>query len=209
MIIVGIDASTSTIGWSVLQIEDGHQPHLLSSGSWKPNPKKNTKKGLSEFEALFAVRKWIQEKIVHIKPDVVVIEDFIKFMGKFSTATVIASLAILNRTVGLAVYEALGEAPKFLTVHEVRGALKKEGGTAPSKEEVPSRLQELLSIPSIVKFKKNRKGIDVPIEESYDEADGIAVALAWGLREQKGLNVPRIKKKKRKKNASLNVKDNQ
>ena len=195
MRVLGFDASTSTIGYGLVECNDKYESlKLLRSGSWKPN------KDLGVFEKLLEVRVWVQNLLEETDADVVGIEDFILFMKGFSSAKVISTLAILNRTVGLTVLEATGKSPILLPVLSIRHAIKKDK-SPPSKEEVPATLEKILNCPPIVKFKKNRKGIDKAIEESYDEADGIAVAVAYCIKMRNGtLKLTPLKKKiKRKK----------
>jgi Holliday junction resolvasome RuvABC endonuclease subunit len=191
--ILGFDASTSTIGYGLIECDDDYRNlKLLDSGWWKPN------KNLGVFEKLLEVKGWVEELLIKSDADVISIEDFILFMKGFSSAKVISTLAILNRTVGLTVLATTGKVPVLLPVLSIRHAIKKDG-TVPSKEEVPARLEEILRCSPIVKFKKTRSGIDKAIEESYDEADGIAVAVAYSIKAMNGtLKTTTLKKKSKR-----------
>lgn len=181
MRILGLDASTTTIGWSILETtgEGKEDIRLITSGWWKP-PKDG-----DIFSRLLTTKHFILKLLETHHPDKVVLEDIIFFMKGHSTAKTISSLAILNRTVGLTVLEALGESPELLNVMSVRHALK-EAKVLPAKEEIPKRLEALLNISFPWTIKKNKKtGVDKIQSESYDEADGIAVALAWWRRRTK------------------------
>lgn len=167
MIIVGLDASTKTIGFCVLEIIDS-KINLRHLEHFSPPKKGNI------FERLNKVREYIFDKLEQFKPDKVILEDVVLFMAGRSTAKTITSLAILNRTVGLAVMNKMGEAPELLNVMSIRHSIKKNK-KLPAKEEIPELVAEILDID--FPWVYNKKGQVAP--ESYDQADSIAVALAW------------------------------
>jgi Holliday junction resolvasome RuvABC endonuclease subunit len=166
--IMGLDASTTTIGLAVLEHEDFQNPKLIEVTYFKP-PKKG-----DIFERLSKVRDFIQNRIQHFQPDQVALEDILLFMKGHSTATTISSLAVLNRTVGLAVYDKLGRPPTLLNVMKIRHAVK-QGKALPAKEDIPELVAQMLQIEFPYVLNRNKK-ISV---ENYDMADAIAVALAY------------------------------
>jgi len=199
-IIIGIDVSSSTIGWGVLE-KDGDDIRFIDAGFIKPNkttkkPKKLTKKAAaakkpskkpvittSIFNSLHQVKADISDLLKKYKPDEIAIEDLVMFMPKKSTARTIITLAIYNRTVGLLCYEALSKEPSLYNVMSIRHRLKLDK-QFPAKEDMPALIEQRLTIqfPWVTKTVK-KKGVQTIImcEESYDVADGIAVALYHAL----------------------------
>ena len=171
--VLGLDASTTTIGLSVLSYDEG-QISLDHSEYFKP-PKK-----VDIFERLAVVRKYIIEKIDEFKPDDVVLEDIILFMAGNSTAKTISSLAVLNRTVGLAVYEKTGTPPFLFNVMKIRHAIKEDKKLRP-KEEIPELVARILDIdfPYVLSKRGSR------VKENFDIADSIACALCHIFLERK------------------------
>jgi len=177
--ILGLDISSATIGAALIEPnDDGFK--LKYHEYFKP-PKK-----VSLFESLYETRQWIIEKMLAWAPSEVVMEDIAKHftsaggMGKSSAATMI-KLAVYNRTVGLAVYENLNRDPHLINVHTVRSIVKPGGYKGRlSKDDVPEAVAAILKIDFPYKLKKTGK----IAEESYDVADAIAVALAFGALEK-------------------------
>jgi len=165
--ILSLDASTTTIGLAVLLYQDG-KINLIHLEHFKPN------KELEIFEMLNSVRNYIIDKIKEFQPDEVCLEDIVLFMKGHSTAQTISSLAILNRTVGLAVYNQLGKSPNLLSVMKIRHAIKKNK-IFPKKEEIPDLVASHLKIEFPWMYNKKGK----PLVENFDRADGIACGLAY------------------------------
>jgi Holliday junction resolvasome RuvABC endonuclease subunit len=171
--VLGIDASTTTIGLSLLRYNDS-DIQLEHCEYYKP-PKKG---GI--FERLYFVREFISKKIDELKPDFIALEDIVLFMAGNSTARTISSLAVLNRTVGLAVYEKTGEEPVLFNVTKIRHSIKKEK-KMPKKEEIPEVVASILNVDFPYVF--NKKGN--PRKENFDVADSIACALCYINNERK------------------------
>ncbi len=109
------------------------------------------------------------------------LEDIILFMKGHSTAATVSALAVLNRTVGLAIYNQSGKPPELLNVMKVRHALK-INKRLPGKEEIPDLVSHHLKIefPWVFKEKGRGKNKELKtIEENYDMADAMAVGLAY------------------------------
>lgn len=191
MKILGLDASTTTIGVSLLEEKNG-KIEFKHVEYYKP-PKDG-----DIFERLAAVRKFINQKIDQFTPDEIILEDIILFMKGKSSATTISSLAVLNRTVGLAVYDKIGRSPILLNVMKIRHAIKL-GSTIPAKEDIPELVAKILEFEFPYVYNKNKK----LRPENGDMADSIAVALAYiKIRQKveapKPVKVPKVRKAKGK-----------
>lgn len=171
--VMGLDASTSTIGLSIIEYDENIM-NLIHYEYFKPP----TLSKVHEIERLFQVKKFILDRMSKFKPDYVAIEDFARFMKGKSGAGTIIPLAILNRTICLTIYENLGILPSILNVNTIRAKLK-INNERPKKEDMPDVVSHHLGIefPWIKKInKKNKK--EIVIEENYDIADSISCACA-------------------------------
>ena len=165
---VGLDISSTTIGISSLEETNG-EIKLISTEYFKPDKKENI------FELLTHTRAYIIDRVKALAPDVVVIEDIAMFMGKHSTADTIVLLAVLNRTIGLTIYEELGFAPVLLNVNSARSILRPKDHLGKLvKEEIPDILRINYGIKYDYKLKRNGEYA----AETFDMADAIAIALA-------------------------------
>ncbi len=165
--ILGFDASSTTIGYCVLKWDD--QTNDISfekAGYIKP-----TKKG-SIIERIVDTRNQVQKVIVDAGPDYIAIEDIIKFMKGHSTAQTIIMLTTFNRMIGLTSYDYLGKEPSLFSVMTIRHGLK-TSPDLPKKEDMPALVAKHLGI--TFPYEYNKKG-NIKVE-SYDKADGVAVAL--------------------------------
>lgn len=194
--ILGLDASTSTIGICVLDFTLDGKFDLILANYYKP-PKKG-----HPIEKLAMTKMAIEKIIEKYNPDHIALEDIILFMKGKSTAKTTTSLAALNRTVGLAVYEKTTRPPTLLNVLTIRHAIKIR--EVPDKEKIPETVAERLQIQFPWILNKNNK----PIPENYDIADGMAVALAYACLVinndgkfplDKESSIKKEKKKKKKK----------
>lgn len=168
MKILSLDASSTAIGIALL--ESGKTPKLLHLSYYKPPKKGNI------FERLLQTKRFIFEMLEKLQPDQVAIEDIILFMGKKgkSTAKTITTLAIFNRTVGLAILEKTGKSPDLLNVMSIRHKIKLDK-KLPAKEDIPELVAKILSIPFPYVYDKKGK----MKKENNDMADAAAVGLAW------------------------------
>ena len=170
-LIMGLDASTSTIGLTILKYQDGYLS-LDHIEYYKPPKKGNL------FEKLAAVRQYIIDKLIEFQPDYTALEDIILFIPGKSSAITITSLAQLNRTVGLAIYNQTGKPPELLDVNRIRRAIKLEK-KQPKKPQIPETIEKHLDIKFPYVYITRGKNKGKIAEESYDEADSCAVALAY------------------------------
>lgn len=168
MRIISLDASTTTIALSVFDFTSIDDVELVHYEYYKPNKK------IDLFFRLNEVRNYIIENIKKYKPDQVILEDIILFMKGHSTAATVSSLAVLNRTVGLAILNELDKLPILLNVMKIRHSIK-VGKILPPKEDIPELVASILKIKFPWEFDKKAK----PKVENYDIADSMAVGLAY------------------------------
>jgi hypothetical protein len=177
-IIMGIDVSTTTIGWCILSYARGQKPKLINHSFYKPSKKGNL------FERLDQTRKDIRQIVEKYNPDYIAIEDLIKFMKGKSSATTIINLSVFNRMIGLMAYDFLGRPPDLFNVMSIRHGIRREIGEKklPAKEELPQHISALLDIEyPWIKDKKGKIKI-----ESYDVSDAMCVAYYCSLMLESG-----------------------
>jgi Holliday junction resolvasome RuvABC endonuclease subunit len=171
-IILGLDISSSTIGYSVISNASG-KIKIIALDHFKP-----LKKG-SIFDRIDATQKKIQEILDQYKPDIIGIEDIaggFSFGG--STSTTLIILATFNRACGIVCYKYLGNKdPMLCNVMSIRHALKTTK-KAPKKEEMSDLIAKRLEMKEFpYRMKQSRKDGIVVMKESQDECDSLAVAL--------------------------------
>ena len=167
--VLGFDVSSTTIGYCVLEV-DGSKINFIKCDYLKP-----TKKG-SIIDRIVQTRNEVQDIINQVKPDVIGIEDIIQFMQGKSTAKTIITLTTFNRMICLLAYDYLQKSPELFSVMSIRHGLK-TGKDLPKKEDMPELVANHLGI--TFPYQHNKKGkIKV---ESYDMADGVAVALYYAF----------------------------
>jgi Holliday junction resolvasome RuvABC endonuclease subunit len=184
MKVLGIDCSSTTIGWSLLNIDQDNNISMIRSGYLKP-----IKKG-SIIDRIVDTRNKIKKLIEELSPDYIGIEEIIQFMKGKSTAKTIITLTTFNRMVCLLAHDYLNASPSLFSVMAIRHGLK-ENNIFPQKEDMPELVAKHLGITFPYEMNKNGK-IKV---ENYDMADGIAVALYFAFKLTGRLET---KKKKRK-----------
>jgi len=187
-IIMGLDASSSTIGISIIKIED-EKPILIYVDHYKP-PKKG-----SIFERLATIKKYILSKFDEFSPDEVIIEEFIQFLKGSSGASTIIILALVNRTIGLTLYEYSEKEPIMVNVNTVRSVIRPENYIGRvMKESVPEVVEGILGIKLEKLYGKKGKFLD----ENYDRADSIAVGLSYILSNSVEKSIKKKTKRSRK-----------
>lgn len=186
-IVLGFDVSSSCIGYCVLEIDqESGDIKFISCNYLSP-----IKKG-SILERLVDTRDKIKKIIEEVKPDYIGIEDLIKFMPK-STATTVVVLTTFNRMIGLLSYDYMKKYPELLNVMSIRHGLK-FNKVLPKKEDMPELVAQHLKINFPYKCDKGGK---VKVE-SFDMADGVAVALYYAFLLT-GKVKKKVKKEKKKK----------
>lgn len=167
--VLGLDISSTTVGWCVLQIDELNNISHVDSGYFKP-----IKTG-SIIDRIIDTRTKIQDILNKYKPDHIGIEDLIKFMVK-STATTVVMLTTFNRMVCVTCYDYLNKAPDLFNVMTIRHGLK-IGKKAPKKEDMPELVAKHLGINFPYELITKGKNKGSPKVENGDRADGMAVAL--------------------------------
>lgn len=172
MRIIGLDCSSSVIGYCIIDFIN-NKPHLKYHGFIKSPKTSNI------FDKLIFIKQEITKLMDLYKPDIVALEEIAKFMPGISSANTIITLGVVNRTVGLTIYEKSGKLPELLNVMSIRHGLKfsKE---LPKKEDMPELVAKHLKIKFPYEFKKNG---DIK-KENYDVADSIAVGLFCGIQSK-------------------------
>ena len=184
MRVLGFDVSSTTIGYCVLDVDLTYNTITFVSASYL----KPVKKG-SIIERIVDTRNKIQKIISDTEPDLIAIEDIIQFMKGASTAKTIIMLTTFNRMIGLAAYDYAGKVPELFSVMSIRHGLK-TSKDLPKKEDMPELVAKHLGIK--FPYEINKKG-KVKVE-SFDMADGVAVALYYAF-----LLTGRIQRKAKKK----------
>jgi Holliday junction resolvasome RuvABC endonuclease subunit len=194
MRIMGLDASTTTIGISILDYDlDGYNNiKLVYASYYKPD------KSIGVLDMLVKARKHILDLAVEYSVDEFAIEQYIQFMKGKSSASTVIPLAIINTTIQLSILDFFNKETKILNVLTIRHALK-FGKELPKKEDMPDLVAKHLGIeyPWIYKYNKKKKENVIAIE-SEDVADAIAVSLAYLKVKSRPVKVPKTKVKKKK-----------
>ena len=159
--------SSTTIGYCILKWDETTNDIKFVAASYL----KPIKKG-PILERVVDTRNKIQQVIVAAKPDYIAIEDIIQFMAGKSTAKTIIMLTTFNRMIGLTAYDYLGNVPELFSVMTIRHGLKLTKDL-PKKEQMPALVANHLGI--TFPYEYNKLG-NIKVE-SYDKADGVAVAL--------------------------------
>lgn len=169
---MGLDASTSTIGISIIDYDEISGLKLVHSEYYKPDKSKGI------LEMLNHARGYILNLFDKYQVQEFVIEDYVRFMKGASSAATVIPLAILNMTLRLSMFD-MGVNPDALNVLKIRHAIK-IGKELPKKEEIPELVAQHLGIqyPWLYKVNKRTKEKEI-IVENYDVADAIAVSIAF------------------------------
>jgi hypothetical protein len=171
--ILGLDCSSSTIGWGLIKGINGFS--LDQHGHIKPMKSK-----FDLFIRLQDVYEKIGDLCCHLNPTHVVMEDIVLHMSGRSSAKTITTLAIFNRTVGLSVYVHTGIVPELLAVGTIRKLIRSiypEVNPKFKKDEIPDIIRSYLD-PQFADIMNRNNKISA---ETYDESDGIAAAWAYGI----------------------------
>jgi Holliday junction resolvasome RuvABC endonuclease subunit len=175
--ILGLDCSSSTIGWGIVDLG----LNLLAYGHFKPLGSK-----FSEIERLNDVYDFIVKLCTDHNPDEVSIEDILLFMKGKSKARTTTLLSAVNRVAALAAYRNIHGSVNFYPVQTIRKLLKEitqQKSGKITKEEIPDIINIHIydRFLDYAQYKKDGKLRD----EMYDEADGIAAALAYITEREK------------------------
>ncbi len=170
--VLSLDVSSSTIGWSLLTI-DNYQIKIESHGHIKP-PKGTEANPLSLAMRALKGQEIISNLIDQKKPDRIIIEDYVsRFAAGRSTAKTIIVLSVFNEAITMACIVKTKQVPEKLGVLSLRSVLSKFSGTKiSSKEEVYEWVKTLKGFNRIPTKKGTFK------KELEDEADAVAVGIA-------------------------------
>jgi Holliday junction resolvasome RuvABC endonuclease subunit len=182
--VLGFDVSSTTIGYCVLEVDEAAGKIDFTYANYLKPIKKGT-----IIERIVDTRNKIQLIIDQVKPDYIGIEDIIQFMQGKSTAKTIITLTTFNRMIGLLSHDYLQKSPELFSVMTIRHGLK-VGKVLPKKEDMPDLVAKHLGI--TFPYEMNKKG-NIKVE-SYDMADGVAVALYYAF-----VLTGKIKRKAKKK----------
>jgi Holliday junction resolvasome RuvABC endonuclease subunit len=173
--VLGLDISSATIGWSILSMEEGE---VSLSGYGHISPPKS-KAGSLTFRASKAFDQ-VLDLIAEKSPEIVVVESYAnKFPAGRSTARTIIVLSVFNEIVSMAALRSLGQDPERYPVVTIRSKLSKLAGKKiSSKEECFDFICDYFPAFTV---RKNRN--DNISKECFDEADAIAAALTYYVKE--------------------------
>lgn len=187
---LGLDLSTTAIGWSIVDYMAPYEEttdgkfKLYDIGFFEPLKSISKTKKLKELtslefldmlEASKVFLKWLLDQY---KPDVISIEDYIRFLGGGSGAGTILPLACLNRAICLYAYECMHfdkNAIKICNVMSIRSLIKRNAKLTalPKKEAIPPILEKLMKIKlPVVYEQKKKKQVISPF--TYDQSDSVA-----------------------------------
>ena len=173
--VLGLDISSATIGWAMLDMAEG-ELSLSEYGHISP-PK--SKKGSLTYRASKAFDE-VTDLIHEKSPEIVVVESYAnKFPAGRSTARTIIVLSVFNEVVSMAALRSLDKDPVRYPVATIRSKLSKLAGKKiSSKEEC---FEFICNYFSAFTVRKNRN--DNISKECYDEADAIAAAATFYVKE--------------------------
>jgi Holliday junction resolvasome RuvABC endonuclease subunit len=189
--VLGIDVSSTTIGYCILDIDQSNKISFIHANYLKP-----LKEG-TIIERIVDTRNRLKDIMDGYQPDHIGVEDIIKFMKGKSSADTVVMLTTFNRMTCLLAHDHLQKSPELFNVLSIRHGLK-QNNIFPKKEDMPELVAKHLGITFPYQFGKKGK----VQEESYDMADGVAVALYYafvltGQVKRKIKKVGTVKKKRK------------
>ncbi len=168
--VLGFDVSSKAVGWGVMT-----KDKLIAYGHIRPLGSK-----FSIVERLSDLFNSVSELSNKFNPTIVAVEEITLFMAGKSTAKTITILAAFNRLVAVAAYRVVKNV-KFYPVSTIRKVIKNSIGLkyTISKDEMPDIILRYLEkdFSDVIKRGGGRA------IQTYDEADGIAVAWACAKEE--------------------------
>jgi Holliday junction resolvasome RuvABC endonuclease subunit len=166
MMILGLDISTSTIGWCLMR-DNGN---LVDCGYIRLDKLNDM------YEKLRCFEKFLDEKIVHLENDlqIYIEEALMMFKTKSSMAQVIAMLQRFNGMCSASIYYRLNVKPELVNVNTARKICNiKVPKKVNAKEYVLSHVQGLNIIPQ-EKWELNRN--QKLIKQMFDMCDAWVIA---------------------------------
>jgi Holliday junction resolvasome RuvABC endonuclease subunit len=169
--VLGLDCSSSTVGWGLMTIDKGGA-FLVAHGHIKPL---NNKHPL--IQRLDDIYNRVGELCSNLDPSHIAIEDILLYMKGKSGAKTITTLAVFNRIIALSAHRHTKAKIKFYPAQTIRKLIKD------SCRNVTSRIAKK-DLPDIIRAELEPGFEDIlntkgnVTDETYDEGDGIATA--WG-----------------------------
>ncbi|MDB2481537.1 crossover junction endodeoxyribonuclease RuvC [bacterium] len=177
MKILGLDISSSVIGWAIIQKKDDSL-NLLNYGNIKPL--KSSKGNMTERldDAFVKIKKLLKEETF----DDIAVEQYAnKFSKGRSSARTIIVLSSFNEVVCLACYQEKNITPHKISPATIRKNVGKHFG-----EKIVSKEDAFELITKNFKNFKITKNRNLKIrKEHYDESDAICVAISHLLEGRK------------------------
>ena len=188
-VVLGLDISTSTVGWSIINAEIG-QPTLgyipLSDVKSMYQKATECKQQLSLLISQYGVT------------DIAIEEDLQKFTKGKSSAATIQKLSKFNGMVSYIVYDLMGKAPVHIKVNDARSIAgckiikntKKNKAAKKVKQQVYEQIMEKLpNYPWPKKILRSgpRKDQEILIPETYDMVDAYVISVAGKVLLEKKL----------------------
>jgi Holliday junction resolvasome RuvABC endonuclease subunit len=184
MKVLGLDISTTAIGYSILDCYN-QKFKLIECHYYTPLEKFEGKKlnqldKIEFLQMLDYAKSFVQDLISKHQPDLIAIEDFIRFLGGGSSSATIIPLAILNQTIALLAYQHTQTNKQvkisLCNVMSIRHRIKKASNLTelPDKEAIHPLLENLLKIKLPVFYTTSKQTKIAPT--TYDCSDSIAVA---------------------------------
>jgi len=176
-VILGLDISTSSTGWSVIDTEGT----LVEQSYIRLDKIKNTMEKATEVASVFTK---IKEKY---EIDSIFIEENLQmFRPGLSSAKILITLARFNGMVTLISYKAFNIEPEFLNVNAARKLvglkIDRKDKTKTTKEKVfewvDNELNNTFDWPMKTLKSGPRKGTTIPESGCYDMSDAYVIAQA-------------------------------
>ena len=171
---LGLDISTSNVGWCLLEKETGQ---FIDAGALELSKKKDI------FEKSDVVRKALKELNKRYKISKVGIEENLQaFRPGFSSAKTIVTLARFNGIVTLLAFEEIKVRPSFVNVNSARktvGLKIDRKSTTKTKDQVLEFVQgkvQNYKWPTRTLKSGPRKGLVLFADSCYDIADAYIIA---------------------------------
>ena len=168
--VIGLDISSSTIGWALLSFDDSKNIRLDDYGHIKPPA---SSKGTLSYRVSSAY-DLCKNLLVNINPDYVAVEAYAnKFSHGRSSARTIIVLSVFNEMICMASLRALEKEPFRYAVSTIRSSISNF-----LDKKMVSKDDNLDLIKGYFNnFKVSLNRNNKIKKESYDEADAISVAL--------------------------------
>ena len=173
--ILGLDISTSNVGWCVLSLDGS----LIEANAVSFDKKQNI------FQRAQQVREQLTEiKASHKVSKIFIEENLQAFRPGFSSAKTIVTLARFNGIVTFLSNEVFSIEPLFLNVNSARKSvglkIERKSTTATKDQVLQFAKQRLSSFHWPTRTLKSgvRKGLVIPADCCYDIADAYVIALA-------------------------------